>query len=101
MNKKVLAGLVVIIIIGVGAYLVWGRGGGGYGPATIVPVGGGSSSLQSLVAAGAPVTCTFSTTTASGSESGTIYISNGMVAGDFVANAQGASAINAHMIVQG
>lgn len=100
MNMKALLGLIVIIIVGIGAYMLWGRGGG-YGPATIVPVGGGSSSLQSLVAAGAPVTCTFSTTTASGSESGTIYIANGMVAGDFVANAPGASPINAYMIVQG
>jgi hypothetical protein len=100
MNTKVLAGLAVIIIIGIGAYVVWGRGGtGGYGPVTTVPIGG-ATSLQTLVAAGSPVVCTFSTTTASGSESGTIYISNGMAAGDFVANDSGASPINAYMIVK-
>jgi hypothetical protein len=99
MNTKALIGLVVIILIGAGAYMVWGRGGG-YGPVSTVPVGGGSNSLQQLVAAGAPVTCTFSTTTASGGETGTIYIANGMVAGDFTVTDSKAGAINAHMITR-
>lgn len=81
--------------------MLWGGGvTGGYGPASTVPVGGGSNSLQQLVAAGNPVTCTFSTTTSTGSQSGTIYISNGMVVGDFVANDPSAGAINAHMIMR-
>jgi hypothetical protein len=100
MNTKAIIGLIVIIIIGVGAYMVWGKGGGGYGPVSTVPVGGGSQSLQQLVAAGSPVTCTFSTTTASGNESGTIYIANGMVAGDFAVTDSKAGVINAHMIMR-
>jgi len=99
MNTKVIIGLIVLIIIGVGAYMIWGRSGG-YGPVSTVPVGGGSQSIQQLVALGKPVTCTFSTTTASGSQNGTIYIANGMVAGDFTAQATGAGNINAHMIVR-
>lgn len=101
MNTKVLVGVVAIIIIGASAYMVWGRGGtGGYGPTSTVPVGGGSQSIQQLVAIGNPVTCTFSTTTANGAESGTIYIANGMVAGDFTATAPSGGAIDAHMIMR-
>ncbi|HEY5383155.1 MAG TPA: hypothetical protein VIJ88_01205 [Candidatus Paceibacterota bacterium] len=100
MDKKVFAVIALLIIAG-GVYMVWGRGGtGGYGPTTTVPISG-ATSLQTLVAAGAPVVCTFSTTTASGSESGTIYIANGMAAGNFVANDSTASPINAYMIMKG
>lgn len=100
MNTKAIIGVIVIIIIGAGAYVIWGRSGtGGYGPTNTVPVGGGSNSIQQLVAAGNPITCTFSTTTSSGKETGTIYIANGMVAGDFVVNDPQAGSIDAHMIV--
>lgn len=99
MNTKAVIGLVVIILIGAGAYMVWGRGGG-YGPVSTVPVGGGSQSLEQLVAAGAPITCTFSTTTASGNESGTIFIANGMVAGNFSVTDSKTGVINAHMITR-
>lgn len=99
MNTKAIIGLVVIILIGAGAYMVWGRGGG-YGPVSTVPVGGGSQSLQQLVAAGSPVTCTFSTTTAGGTQNGTIYIANGMVAGDFAVSSPGGGTIDAHMITR-
>jgi hypothetical protein len=101
MNTKAIIGLIVLIIIGVGAYFVWGKmPGGTYGPTSTVPVGGGSQSIQQLVGLGKSVTCTFATTTASGSQQGTIYVSNGMVAGDFTANVTGGSPIDAHMIVR-
>ncbi len=101
MNTKTILGLIILIIIAVGAYFIWGKmPGGTYGPTSTVPVGGGSQSIQQLVGLGKSVTCTFSTTTASGSQQGTIYIANGMVAGDFTANAAGAGDINAHMIVR-
>lgn len=99
MNMKVLGGIVAIIIIGASAYFIWGRGSGGYGPVNMVPIGGGQNSLQQLVAAGNPVTCTFSTTTAAGTESGTVFIANGMVAGDFTASSA-AGGIEAHMIMR-
>jgi hypothetical protein len=104
MNTKALIGLVAVIVIAGGAYLLWGGGAlngtGGYGPTTTVSIAG-RSSLQSLVAAGNPVVCTFSTTTSNGSQSGTIYVANGMVAGDFTATDSHVSDnVNAHMIIR-
>lgn len=107
MNTKVVLGLAAIIIIGVGAYFFIGSNGSRLGDqnATSTPQAGGSSpsgpnSLRALVAAGQAVTCTFSTTTADGSQtSGTIYATSGMVAGDFVTNTA-SQAINSHMIVK-
>lgn len=103
MNMKVLIGVVVLVLLAAGAYMLWGIGApGGYGPKTNVVVGGGSTSIEQLVEAGSPVVCTFATSTSSGSESGTIYIANGMAAGDFTVNdAAAGSSLKAHMILKG
>jgi len=101
MNKALL-GIVAVIIIAVGAWLIIkGAPGGGssYAPAGTGAPASGPVALSALVAAGNPVTCTFSTTTAQGTEEGTIYVADGKVAGDFTMNGtQGPT--QAHMIMQ-
>ncbi|MDE1924634.1 MAG: hypothetical protein KGH79_00415 [Patescibacteria group bacterium] len=102
MNTKALIGAVAIIIIAGGVYYFVAKNNSApvAAPAAdFTGQNGAAMSLQSLVAAGAPVACTFSTTTESGSESGTVYVANGAVAGDFTEKgAQGT--IDAHMIVE-
>lgn len=101
MNTKVVIGVVAIIIIAAGAYYLVAKNNSMSGtqmPQTTVQ--NGPMSLQSLVAAGAPVTCTFSTTTAQGEETGTMYIASGMVAGDFTMSGGTQGTIDAHMIIE-
>src|SRR6266404_5762862 len=99
--KKALWGLAIIIIIGAGAYFLM-KPGSAIAPKETVQnqaqnsAGNNGESLGALVAAGSPVTCTFSTTTASGSTHGTVYVANGMVAGDFTTQAS-AGTIDSHM----
>lgn len=92
----------MIIIIGVGVYVFLGSKGASQqaGNETSTSQSNSGSSLSSLVAAGQPVTCTFATTTATGSTNGTMYIANGMVAGDFTTVDSKAGSINSHMIVR-
>ncbi len=99
--KKALLGLAIIIIIGAGAYFLT-KPNGALAPAQMAGTNtpAGMPSLSTLVAAGSPVTCTFSTTTANGASQGTMYIANGMVAGDFTTNTPQGGTVDSHVLVR-
>jgi len=101
--KKALWGLVIIIIIGLGAYFIL-HGNKAMAPSSTTsstaPTAGGMQSLSALVAAGSPVTCQFASTTPQGRMQGTMYIANGMVAGDFTTQNPQAGTVNTHMLTR-
>lgn len=101
MNTKAVVGVVALIVVAIGAYFLVSMQAPVAQPANEFTEQNGSAvSLQSLVAAGAPVTCTFSTTTAQGTESGTVYVANGNVAGDFTQTDSAQVSVSAHLIVE-
>jgi hypothetical protein len=100
--KKGLIGLAIIIIIGAGAYFL-SKPNSAVAPAQLAATNNapvGMQSLGALVSAGTPVTCSFSTTTPNGTTQGTMYIANGMVAGDFTSNMGSQGPIDGHMLVR-
>ncbi len=105
MNTKAIVGLIIIIAISLVGFLFLGNKtthAPTIGTAPAVPSGGNTKqgqSLRALVEANKPVACTFASTTASGTESGTMYIANGMVAGDFTIQSANGN-IDAHMITK-
>ncbi|MBC7836487.1 hypothetical protein H7X87_01770 [Acetobacteraceae bacterium] len=58
------------------------------------------TSLKGLLADARPQKCTFTMSSANSNSSGTVYISNGKMRGDFVSNAAGHTQ-SSHMIVEG
>lgn len=100
MNTKVIVGVVAVLIIGIGAYLLFAKQTpSSQAPATTTTgTVSGPKSIAAMVSVGAPVTCTYSTTTSSGTQSGTIYVAQGMVAGDFQMSGQVTT--QGHMIVR-
>ncbi len=58
----------------------------------------GNGSLRSLIARNKDVVCTVSTTHSSGSSEGTLYISGGMMRGDFTVKSTNAATMESHMI---
>ncbi len=127
MNKNLIIGLVVVIVIALGAWYVLSQGSGTATPTgapttsttttssaatsgavadeTTPPVGKGSGSLQSVLSRGGNYTCTFTTiSTAAGSgskSSGTIYVSAGKTRGDFSATTNTGATTMVHIIRSG
>ncbi|OGG49041.1 hypothetical protein A3G63_00635 [Candidatus Kaiserbacteria bacterium RIFCSPLOWO2_12_FULL_52_8] len=93
MDTKTSVGVAAaIIIVGAGAYYMLGR-------TAQAPVSQGTeSSLGALLAAGVAQKCTFSDEQSL--SSGTVYIANGKVRGDFAADANGEN-MQVHMIGDG
>jgi hypothetical protein len=114
MSTKAIIGIVVsIIVIGVGFFffsheskapIAETNTAGELGTTTAATDTSTSvaapQSLHDLVAQNKPLTCTFSTTSPQGTVSGTMYIANGKVAGDFITPGPNSATIQAHMIVR-
>ena len=108
MNTKVLWGLVVIIIIGLGAYFFMGHSGmqlqGGVASTTQngtqAQGGNGETSLSALVYAAQPVSCSVSITNGSATVNGVVYIGAAMMRGDFTSNDPKVGTVQSHMIVR-
>lgn len=104
--KKIIIILIILILLGVGAYLLMGRS---YQPPTSQvpvsqnkPTSSGTQTIQgtikSLLSAGKSQKCTYSSNLESGSVGGVVYIANGKMRGDFVSVTE-QTKINGHMIV--
>lgn len=108
-NSAVLwgVGAVVVVAAGVGVWMYSGAGSG-------TPVSEGTpqeeaasaaaepqpQSLKSLISYQGSQKCTFTSATATSDSSGTVYVANGTMRGDFVSTSAGRT-IQSHMIVQG
>jgi hypothetical protein len=69
---------------------------------TDVSLGGkGKGSLRSLLAMTKDTMCTYSGTSAGTTVSGTMYLSGGMMRGDFVTTSQSSGSVDSHMIKNG
>lgn len=87
MNKNMIIGAVVAVaVVGAGAYLLTGKGGQG-GAESVTPPQATTSSLKELIASGVAQKCVF--TDEQVPSSGTVYIGNGKIRGDFYATANG------------
>lgn len=101
MNKKVLISVVVLLLLGAGAYFFFTKSKTGTSVVnTATQVASGAKSLKELIAAGVPQECTYSSSDESGSMSGTSYISGGSVRTDFSSTASGKTSTS-HMITDG
>ncbi|HET7099481.1 MAG TPA: hypothetical protein VFI61_04595 [Patescibacteria group bacterium] len=102
MNKKVIIAVVVLLLLAVAgvAYSKMKSGGAVPGGTTAGGVTSGSKSLKDLLTSGVAQKCTYSTTTDNMTSSGTTYISNGKVRGDFSSTVSGKTTAS-HMIVDG
>jgi len=101
-NKKVIAIVAVVLVLGVGGYLLWKSQGAkapsGVQTGTETP--SGLKSLKELIAAGVAQKCTFSTSNESGSSEGTTFVAGGKMRGDFTSVVAGKTT-KSHMIVDG
>jgi hypothetical protein len=107
MKNKIIIGVVVLIILGAGAWYFVSQSNKGGTPVAGTPnapaVSGNETSpdtLAVLLAAGKPVKCTVAPTADNGNISGTFYIANGKTRGDYSVT-EGAQPMNGHMIVLG
>ncbi len=69
--------------------------------ASVVMGGKGNGSIRSLLALGKDTMCTYTTTSAQGTMSGTMYISGTMMRGDFQMKSGTSAAVDSHMIKTG
>lgn len=110
MNKNlVIIGIIVLVLLAGGAYLMMGKKSATLSPGTsmqtaptIAPTSAGTTmkSIKDLLASGVAQKCTFSDSTATGSVTGTTYISSGKMRGDFDSTYQGKTT-STHMIIDG
>jgi hypothetical protein len=61
----------------------------------------GKVSLRALIAKGQSISCTFNQTLDGVASSGTVYVANGKMRGDFVSKPSNTAAVNSHVIVDG
>ncbi len=104
MNKKVLVIVVVLLLLlGGGAYVMSRTSSAPASGTTMTasPTAAPTTAqtqgtLKSLLTAGKPQTCTF--TSQNGNTTGTLYVADGKMAGDFTTTTQG-NTVTAHVIV--
>lgn len=101
MNKKLIAIVVGILLLGVAgiAYAKMKAGGTGL-PGSTASITGGAKSLKDLLTSGVAQKCTYSTTEGTGTSEGTTYISGGKMRGDFSTTVSG-KVTKSHMITDG
>jgi hypothetical protein len=101
-------GAVVVVAGGFGMWLYSGAGTGAGGTSLSGAVEQSQQAaesekpqtLKSLIAYQGTQKCTFENATANSNSSGTVYVSNGQMRGDFTSTVQG-RAFDSHMIVKG
>ncbi|HVU80186.1 MAG TPA: hypothetical protein VHD37_02370 [Candidatus Paceibacterota bacterium] len=101
-------GAVVVVAGGLGIWLYGGAGTGTGSASLSGAVEQGQTAaesekpqtLKSLIAYQGTQKCTFENATANSSSSGTVYVANGQMRGDFTSVAQGKT-FDSHMIVKG
>lgn len=96
MNKSTALALgAIIIIVGIGAYAIYG----GKSPAEVAK----GTTLASLLKSGTNQKCTFAYSDANSESNGTVYFANGKMRGDFenVVKAAGGKSMMSHMINDG
>lgn len=104
MNKNILIGVGVVILLGIGGYVLMNRPAVNPAPLPSSPSNNAASdttekkSLRDLMSMGANQMCTF--TDAESNSSGTMYIGSGDMRGDFVSQSQG-STFTSHLIAAG
>lgn len=102
MNSKLVGiGVVVVVLLGLGWWSMQGRGTGqeastGETQESAAPTSG-PTSLKGLLGLGLAQQCTFSDTTEGAMTSGTVYVSNGKMRGDFTSTT-GGQTVTSHMI---
>lgn len=106
MNKLLLYIVVGAIIVVGGWYVLSGRGGtgapAGQEPATTTSATSTqAATLASLIASNVAQKCTFDDATSAAKTSGTVYIGDGKMRGDFSAVASGGETQSVHMISDG
>ncbi|HYF13313.1 MAG TPA: hypothetical protein VD928_03395 [Candidatus Paceibacterota bacterium] len=97
-------GVIAVVAAGVAAWMFLGANPNP-GPATqneqsTTTAQSQSTTLRDLITSATPQRCTFQTATAQTSSSGTTYIANGQMRGDFTSTANGQT-LHSHMIVRG
>lgn len=98
MRNYVAAGILAVFVLALGVLYLVGRGMSGRAPAKGTASEATTTSLGELLR-GAPVVCTFATTTLNVSESGTIYVAQGKIAGDIIVQSP-MGPVEGHMVVQ-
>ncbi len=93
-NKNILIGVAAVAVVGIGAYLMMGKG---VLPSIMSP-SSQQTTLKALLAAGTNQTCTFTSQTAESSSSGEVYIGGGKMRGDFTSVAAGKTTMS-HLVV--
>lgn len=99
MNKKIiLVGALLLLIAG--GYFMFTKSSKNSPDTSGQSANSAPKSLKDLLTAGVAQKCTFSMTQESGNQSGTTYITNGKLRGDFTSQANGKT-METHMIVSG
>mgnify|MGYP001588210567 CR=1 FL=1 len=98
MNKWILIAVGVLVVIGVGAWVLWGRTGAGQS-ATVVESQTQSGSIAQLMAQGTSK-CEVTSETDGVSSSGTVYVADGKVRGTFTTSGAGVGTVESNMIVR-
>src|SRR3989344_7392340 len=99
MNKTALFALVGIIVIAGGAYLIIGRGGAPTSQEANVTSRSEQKSISELIASGVPQKCAFESTDETSANSGTVYVGNGAMRGDFTSPVDD-KIVMSHMIIR-
>ncbi len=96
-NKALVYGvaLVAIVILGLGAWMVVGKGGTKDADTAQTQ----NTTLKNLIAMGGSNKCTFASSVQNSQSEGTVYITNGQMRGDFSSVAAGKTTLS-HMIVK-
>ena len=104
MNQKIIIGLVIVILIGGGAFWYFSNRSSdstiGNVMMNATPEQNAPQSLKALMAMNSAQECTFQDATDTATSQGTVYFGTGKMRGDFVAVTEGQT-FNSHMIVQG
>lgn len=95
-NKTLLYGVVAVIVVAGGIW--WWMMSGASATQQAAPQSQ-STSLKGLLAMGGSQKCTFTNSTANSESSGTVYVANGQMRGDFTSTSQG-KVFQSHMIVK-
>lgn len=101
------AGAAVLVVLGAGAWMFMGGAAGNDSGGQAVEeqetrqeTAAEAQTLKNLISYQGSQKCTFTSATSNSDSSGTVYVSNGQLRGDFVSLAQGAT-VESHLIVKG